>query len=145
MDAMPQPKVSRWLIAAAIFGGVCNLSCVVLALYQEYCRQHPLGWSSPVFPIAILLAPILVLFALRRVLLVVFIYVSTLLWILVQQVQDLQHGCLGVSKPFQKYSNEPVALLSFFGGISIEVFLVWGAIRLVVLLWRVLKFDRAEP
>jgi hypothetical protein len=151
MDATPQPIASRWSIAAAIFGGVCNLSCVVLALYEDYCRQHPLVWyslsvwDSLVFPIAILLAPLLVLFALRRVMLIVFIYVSVLLWILIQQVLDLQHGCLGAYKPYQKYSNEPVALLSFFGVISIEVFLVWVVIRLVVLIWRALKLDRIEP
>jgi hypothetical protein len=99
--------------------------------------------SDSLILIAGSLAPLLVLFALRRVLLVVLIYVSTLFWILVQQVLDLQHGCLGVAKPFQKYSNEPAAILSFFGAFSIYVFLAWGAIRLVVLVWR--KFDRAEP
>jgi hypothetical protein len=141
-DTTTQPKVSRWLIAAAIFGGVCNLSCVVLTLYQDYCRHYQLDSDSLIL-IAGSLAPLLVLFALRRVLLVVLIYVSTLFWILVQQVLDLQHGCLGVAKPFQKYSNEPAAILSFFGAFSIYVFLAWGAIRLVVLVWR--KFDRAEP
>jgi hypothetical protein len=141
-DATPQPKASRWLIAAAIFGGVCNLSCVVLTLYQNYCRHYPLD-SYRLIPIALSLVPLLVLFALRRVVLVVLIYVSMLFWILVQQVLDLQHGCLGAAKPFQKYSNEPAVILSFFGGFSIYVFLAWGAIRLVVLVWR--KFDRAEP
>jgi hypothetical protein len=76
-DATPQPKASRWLIAAAIFGGVCNLSCVVLTLYQNYCRHYPLD-SYRLIPIALSLVPLLVLFALRRVVLVVLIYVSML-------------------------------------------------------------------
>src|ERR1035438_3279013 len=142
-DATPQPKASRWSIAAAIFGGVCNLSCVVLAGYEDYCRHDPWDWGA-VLPVAILLAPLLVLFALRRVLLVVFIYVSTLLWILIQQVHDLRHGCLYVPMSFQKYF-EPTVFLVFFGTISIAVFLFWAAIRLVVLMWRRLNFDRAEP
>lgn len=139
---MPQPKASRWSIAAAIFGGVCNLSCVVLSLYEDYCLHDPLVWGD-VLPIAILLAPLLVLFALRRISLVVFIYVCVLLWILVQYVHNLQHGCLSVPI-FQKY-REPGIFLLFFGMISIAVFLVWAANRLVVLICRMLKFDKAEP
>jgi hypothetical protein len=146
-DATPQPKASRWLIAAAIFGGVCHLSCVVLSLYEDYCRHHPFVWGSLVtlvLPVTIVLAPLLVLFALRRVLLVVLIYVSVILWILVQYVHDLRYGCLSVPMSFQKFTV-PGVFLGFFGTISIAVFLVWAAIRLVVLMWRVLKFDRAEP
>ena len=141
-DAPPQPKASLWLIAAAIFGGVCNLSCVVLSLYENYCRHYPFVRGA-VLPVAISLAPLLVLFALRHISLVVFIYVSVLLWILVQQVHDLQYGCLSVPI-FQKY-DVPGVFLLFFGMISIAVFLVWAAIRLVVFMRRVLKSEKAEP
>jgi hypothetical protein len=145
-DATPQPKASRWSIAAAIFGGVCNLSCVVLSLYEDYCR-HPQfargSLVSLVLPASIVLAPLLVLFALRRVLPVVLIYVSFFIWILVQQVHDLQYGCVLVPV-VQKYAV-PDVFLVFFGVISVAVFLVWGAIRLVVLMWRALKLDRADP
>jgi hypothetical protein len=126
-------------MAAAIFGGLCNLSCVGLTLYQDYCRHYQLESVGLILS----LVPLLVLFALRRVLPVVLIYASMLFWILVQQILDLQHGCLGVVVPYQKYSNEPAAILGFFGGFSIYVFLGWGVIRLVVSVWR--KFDRAEP
>jgi hypothetical protein len=86
----------------------------------------------------------LVLFVLRRVLLVVLIYVSVILWILVQYVHDLRYGCLSVPMSFQKFAV-PGVFLGFFGTISIAVFLVWAAIRLVVLMWRVLKLDGSEP
>jgi hypothetical protein len=141
-DAAPRPKASRWSIAAAIFGGVCNLLCVVLSLYEDYCRHYPFVRGA-VLPVAVLLAPLLVLFALRRISLVIFIYVSVLLWILVQQVHGLQYGCLSVPV-FQKY-DVPGVFLLFFGMISIAAFLVWAAIHLIVFIRRVLKFDRAEP
>jgi hypothetical protein len=75
-DTSSQPKASRWSIAAAIFGGVCNLSCVGLTLYQDYCRHYQLDSVGLILS----LVPLLVLFALRRVLLVVLIYVSMLSW-----------------------------------------------------------------
>ena len=141
-DTTTQPKASRWLIAAAIFGGVCNLSCVVLSFSKEYCWHHPLVRGS-LLPIAIASAPLLVLFALRRISLVILIYVSVLLWILGRQLYDLRYGCLLV--PIGQKSDVPGLFLVFFGMLSIGVFLVWAAIRLVALMLRVLKLDRFEP
>jgi hypothetical protein len=141
-DATPQPKASRWSIAAAIFGGVCNLSCVILSFSKEYCWHHPLVRDS-LLPIAIASAPLLVLFALRRISLVILIYVSVLLWILGRQLYDLRYGCLLV--PISQKYDVPGVFLVFFGMISIAVFLFWAAIRLVALMLRVLKLDSSEP
>ena len=142
MDARPQPKASRYSIAAATFGGACNLSCVALSLYEDYCRHYPFVRGT-VLPVAVALAPLLVLFALRRMLLVVFVYVSVLVWILVQQVLDLQYGCLSV--PIFQKLDVPGVFLVFFGMISAAVFLVWAAIHLIALMRRVLKSERSEP
>jgi hypothetical protein len=78
--------------SAACASGVCNLSCVVLSLYEDYCPHYPFVRGA-ILPVAVALAPLLVLSALRRVSLVVLIYVSVLPWILVQQVHE---DCAGL-------------------------------------------------
>jgi hypothetical protein len=78
--------------SAACASGVCNLSCVVLSRYEDYCRHYPFVRGA-ILPVAVALAPLLVLSALRRVSLVVLIYVSVLPWILVQQVHE---DCTGL-------------------------------------------------
>jgi hypothetical protein len=39
-DREVQTALSRWSIAAAAFGGVCNLLCLVLGIYKDYCLGH---------------------------------------------------------------------------------------------------------
>jgi hypothetical protein len=129
-------RISRWLtIAAPVFGGACNLSCLALSFYQERCQDGQFDWGFWLSPaVVISLAPLLVLFALRRLSLVVFIYACILLFILVWQAESLKEYCFGVGK-FHKW-DEPGVLLVFLGMISGAVFLVWAAIRLVVFLRR---------
>ena len=43
---MAQSTISRWSIAAAAFGGVCNLLCLILDHYQfDFLARVPLTWS----------------------------------------------------------------------------------------------------
>ena len=40
--------LSRWSVAAAVFGGACNLLFVILTMYQDESLQHirPNEWRS---------------------------------------------------------------------------------------------------
>jgi hypothetical protein len=150
-DRAAQSTVSSWTIVAAIFGGVCNLSFVILQFYQEYCPQHlQPDWDclqrieadgvNLVLPTAIALAPSLVLFALHRFWPVVFFYASLLLSILIWRIEyphqyyDLHHDLL-------KY-DEPGLVLLLLGMISTVVVPVWVVFRLGVFIWGVLKSRR---
>jgi hypothetical protein len=122
-DRAGQSTISRWAIAAAIFGSVCNLLCVILEIYQDYCSQHILpDWDclqriesdglQLVLPTAIALASSLVLFALHRLWPVVFIYTAMLFAILVWRV-EYPHEYYAL----RKY-DEPGLVLLFLGMIS---------------------------
>jgi hypothetical protein len=147
-DRTAQSTISRWVIAGAIFGGVCNLSCVILEIYQDYCSQHILpDWDCLqriesdglqfVLPTAIALASSLVLFALHRLWPVVFIYTAMLFVILVWRVE-----CPHEYYALRKYDEPGLAHL-FLGMISTVVVLVWVMFRLVVFMRRMLK-SRSE-
>jgi hypothetical protein len=113
-----------------------------LVIFQRILLASPIGSGQPSSH-TIASAPLLVLFALRRISLVILLYVSVLLWILGRQLYDLRYGCLLV--PLSQKYDVPGVFLVFFGMISIAVFLVWAAIRLVALMLRVLKLDSSEP
>ena len=141
--------LTRWSIAAGIFGGVRNLSCVILSYYQEYCSQHiqpdwdclqciEPDWAKLILPTAISLAPSLVLFALHDLWPVVLIYASMLFSILVWRV-EYPHEYYALRK-----FDEPGVLLVFLGMISMAVALAWATIRLSVFTRRVFMSNRAE-
>jgi hypothetical protein len=137
-----QSTISRWSIAAAMFGSVCNVSFLILESYKDYCEGRvPSVWDWLNFPTAILLAPLLVLFLWRHLFPVVFIYASILFLILVWRVDWLKQVC--AFKTFHKY-DEPGLLLLFFGMISTAVVLVWATFRLVVFMRGALKSNSAK-
>ena len=135
-DTKLPSKLCRWSsIATAIFGGVCNLSCLILVFYQEHCRQGQFDWGFWFSPaVAISLAPLLVLFALRHLLPVVVVYTIMLGWILARRIDYLQLYCPFRDSTFHK-SDEPGLLLVILGMISIAVFLAWAAIRFATFMW----------
>jgi hypothetical protein len=134
---------SRWSIAMAIFGGVCNLLCLIFVFFQNYYLQHfQFVWSFSLIPlVAISLAPLLVLFALRHLSPVVFIYASTLFLILVWRVDYLVQYSRA-SAPFHKF-DDPGILLLLLGMVSTAVVLVWAMSHFVGFIRRVLKSNGA--
>ena len=128
-DRKLQSTLSHWSIPMAIFGGVCNLLSVVFNIYQSYYLQHLDDvWSSGlILAVAFSLAPLLVLFALRRLSLIVLAYASILFLILVWRVNYLLQYS-GPNPPFHKF-DEPGLLLFLLGVISAVVVLVWAIIR----------------
>ena len=132
--------LSRWSVAAALFGGACNLLIVILTLYQDESLQHirPNEWRSIIGVTAITLAPSLVLLAFRHYLAVTLICASMLFLILVWRIEYPHQYYVG-----RKY-DDPGVTLVFLGLISAVVFSVWAVIRLFVFIWRALKSDGAE-
>jgi hypothetical protein len=135
-DTRPQSKLARWSIAAAVFGGACNLLLWIVT-YQDDGSIQPNSWHNLILT-AIILAPSLVLFAFRYFFPVVFIYASALFWILVWRIEYPHQYYVG-----QKMDGPGVVLL-FLGVISAAVFVVWAAIRFVIFIWRVLKSNRGK-
>lgn len=135
-----QSKLSRWSVAAAVFGASCNLLFLIFEFYEEDILQHmrPNDWGNLLLLTAVTLAPSLVLFAFRHYFAVIFIYASMLFSILVWRIEYPHQYYVG-----QKYDNPGVTLI-FLGLISAVVFAVWATIRFVVFLWHVSKSNRAE-
>jgi hypothetical protein len=130
-DSKAQSTISRWSIAAAVFGAVCNLLCWVLTNYQSFFLEHNrLIWSySFIIVECLMLAPMLVLFILRRLASVACLCALALFLILTARVHQLiQYHRLGEVALVQKIDS-PGLLLTLLGGISIVVVLVWAAIR----------------
>lgn len=132
----PRSKLSCWSVAVAAFGALCNLLFLVATFYQEPVR--PDEWHMLILSVAIMLAPSLVLLAVRHYLAVVFIYATALFWILVWRIECPHEYYAG-----RKYDN-PGVVLVFFGLISAAVVLVWAAIRSSVFIWRTSKSNGAE-
>lgn len=133
MDRKAQSMISRWSIAAAIFGGICNLLCWVLSNYQFYYLQgdRPIWNFSLVFVGVMALMPALALFFLRRSASIVFIYAPILFLILIWRVQHLvPHNFLGTGAVSYKI-DMPGLLLFLLGVISAAVLLVRAAISFV--------------
>lgn len=132
MDREVQSSLSRWSVAAAAFGALCNLLCWALSNYQDFFLLHErLVWSySFVVAEGLSLAPLLVLFVFRRHALLVFPYLLALLLILMGRVDYLlQYRNFGPLALASKIDS-PGFFQILLGGISIAVFLVWAAIRL---------------
>ena len=136
----PKSKLSRWSVAAAVFGASCNLLFLILTLYEAKSLQHirPNEWGGLIPVTAITLAPSLVLLAFRHYFAVTFIYASMLSWIFVWRIEYPYQYYVG-----QKYDN-PGVTLAFLGVISAEVFLVWTTIRFVIFMWRALKPNKSS-
>jgi len=131
-DTIPQSKLSSWSIAAAVFGGACNLLFWIVEWIQDNGSED----RAPILLIVVTLAPSLVLFAFRYFLPVVLVYASVLFWILIWRVEYPHQYYVG-----QKMDGPGVVLL-FFGAISAAIFVVWAAIRSVISIMRVLKSNR---
>jgi hypothetical protein len=143
-DRKAQSTISRWSIAAAVFGAVCNVLCLVLNDYQSYYleRIQPVWDDWLNFPEAISLAPLLVLLILRHFTPVVLLYTFMLFSILSWRIHHLvQYYFFGGSAGFYKI-DMPGLLLFFLGGISIAVVLVWATIHFVVFIRHTLKRSR---
>ena len=137
-DKKTKLTVSRWSIAAAIFGGVSNLLSWVLENYQFYYLEHlPVRWNfSLFFTEVISLAPVLVLFVMRQVSSVIFTYAFLLFLILVWRVQHIvPYNFLGTGAVSYKI-DMPGLLLLFLGVISAIVILVMAVIRLLIFVRR---------
>jgi len=133
-DTRLQSKLSHWSVAAAVFGASCNLSFLILTLYQDASFSwQPNDWGNLLLFTAIILAPSLVLFAFRHYFAVVFIYASTLFSILVWRI-EYPHGYDAAGK-----YDDVVVVPIFLGLISAAVVSVWVTIRFVIFMWRVLK------
>jgi hypothetical protein len=139
-NTRPRSNLSRWSVAVAVSGALCNLLFLILTFYQEPIRPNEwrMEWRMLILFTAITLAPSLVLLAFRRYFAVAFIYASMLFCILVWRIEYPHQYYVG-----QKYDNPGVTLL-FLGLISAVVFSVWATIRFAIFMWRVLKPNRAE-
>lgn len=132
-----QSKISRWLIALAIFGGLCNLACWVLTAHEHfYVRHEAADWSfNFIFVGAVSLAPLLVLIVLRHRLPIVGIYTPVLFLILVWRAS--------LPSSIGRKFDEPALALLLFGLISMAVLLVWATICLVAFVLRRLNSHRS--
>ena len=114
-----QPKSFRWSVATAIFGGVCNLlSWILMNYWSFYLMQEQFILSnSLLFVECIVLAPLLVLFNLRHVALVVFLYALALSSILIGYIQRLvqYHNFGAVALP---HKIDSLGFISFVVGFS---------------------------
>lgn len=131
MDGNVRSTVSRWSIAAAIFGGLCNLLLLVLTIYQYYFLQRvPVIWGFwLIFSSTLSLLPLAVLFVLRHRPWVVSIYTSILFFILVWRVQHIvPYDFLWAGSVSYKI-DQPGLLLGLLGVISAAVLFVRAAIR----------------
>lgn len=140
MNTEPQSKLSRWSVAAAAIGVLCNLLFLIVSFYQDPIRPNEwrMEWRMLILFSAITLAPSLVLVAFRHYFAVVFIYAAMLFGFLVWRIEYPHQYYVG-----QKYEN-PGVILIFLGLISALVFSVWATIRFVVFTWRILKSNRAH-
>jgi hypothetical protein len=140
MNTRPQTKLSRWSVATATFGALCNLLILILTSYEDESLQHIRSddWRMIILASAIMLAPSLVLVAFRHTFAVTFVFAATLLWILLWRMEYPSQYYAG-----QKYDNPGVTLL-FLGLISAAAFSVWATIQSVIFLWRVLKSKKAR-
>jgi hypothetical protein len=142
-DSKTQSTIPRWSVAAAIFGAVCNVLCLIFEIYQSYCLAHiRLVWISSFLIVeCISLSPLLVLFIFRRFAPVVFLYAFALFSILMGRVYHLvQYHKFGAVALAYKIDS-PTLLLIFLGGISIAIVLVWAAIRWVAFIRDAPKSD----
>jgi hypothetical protein len=138
MDRKAQSTISRWSIAAAIFGGICNLLSWVLENYQYYYLEHVrIIWDLwLIIPATVSLLPLVVLVVLRHRPSVVFTYASVLFLILVWRVQHLvPYKFLWVGAVSYKI-DQPGLLESLLGAISAVVLLVRAAIRFAAFIRR---------
>jgi hypothetical protein len=130
MDRKAQSTISRWTIAAAIFGGICNLLSWVLINYQDYYLQrvHVIWDLWLIVPATLALLPLVVLFVFRHLSSVVFIYASVLLLILVWRVQHLVPYKFLWAGAVSYKIDTPGLLLLLLGVVSAAVLLVRAAI-----------------
>jgi hypothetical protein len=145
-DSKAQSKISRWSVAAAVFGAACNLLCWLLSHYQSYCLAHyRFVWSySSIIAECILLAPLLALFILCRFAPVVFLYALALFSLLIGRVYQLiQYYNFGEVALVHKIDS-PGLLLLLLGGISMAIVLIWATIHVVALVRHALKSGRPE-
>jgi hypothetical protein len=139
--------ISQWSVAAAIFGAACNVLCLIFEIFQSYyLARIPLVWIYSFIAVeCISLAPLLVLFIWRRLAPVVLLYTLALFSILMGRVYHLvQYYKFGAVALAYKIDS-PGLLLTFLGGISIIVVLVWAAIRWVAFIRNAPKSDGAVP
>ena len=137
-DGMAQSTISRWSTVAAVFGGVCNLLCLILEHYQfDFLARVPLTWNvSSIFSGAIGFAPLLALFVWRRSMPVVLILASSLFLILSWRIYHLvQYFYFGGSLLFYKIDS-PGLLLMLLGFISMAVVVTRAAICFAVFIVR---------
>jgi hypothetical protein len=130
MDRKAQSTISRWSIAAAIFGGICNLLSWVLENYQFYYLERVrIIWDLwLIVPATVSLLPLVVLFVLRDRSSVVFIYASVLFLILVWRVQHIVPYKFLWAGAVSYKIDQPGLLLGILGLISAAVLLVRAAI-----------------
>jgi hypothetical protein len=143
-DSNAQSTISRWSVGAAVCGAASNLLCWGVSNYQSFYLEHNrLIWSySFIIAESLSLAPLLVLFILRRFAPVVFLYTFALFSILMELVYQLwQYHNFGAVALVQKIDS-PGLFLILLGGISIAVVLVWAAIRWVIFIRHAPKSDR---
>ena len=144
-DKKAQSTVSRWSVAAAIFGAVCNVLCWCLSNYKFFSLADE--WSFIwnywfVLVECIFLAPMLVLIILRRCAPVMFFYAFALFSILKARVDQVIQFSNGEVAQVDKYDS-PSLLLILLGGVSIAVVLVRVAIHFFVFIRHALKSHRA--
>jgi hypothetical protein len=123
-DANRLSIISRYSIAAAVFGALCNLLSWAILNYQGYLEY---GWTWSVWAVVVecvCLAPMLVLFIFRQYAIVVFPYAIMLLLNLIARVNY-------DPKRFVKI-DAPGVFLMLLGGLSVTIFFVWAMIRWVI-------------
>jgi hypothetical protein len=146
MDRKAESTISRWSIAAAIFGSICNLLSWVLENYQFYHLQRvQVIWDFwLIFPATLSLLPLLVLYLFRHLSSAVFIYASVLFLILVWRVQYLiPYEFLWTGAVSYKIDT-PGLLLFFLGVVSAAVLLVRAAIWLAASIRRTQRPSSAQ-
>jgi hypothetical protein len=142
-DSNSQSTISRWSVAAAVFGAVSNLLLWILSNYQSYYLAHyQYIWSySSNIGECISLAPLLVLFIFRNLAPVIFLYALALFSLLIGRVYDLiQYHKFGAVALAYKIDSANL-LLPLLGGVSLAVVLAWATIRFLVLVRHALKSD----
>jgi hypothetical protein len=137
-----QSTISRWSIAIAMFGGVCNLLSWILENYRDYYLEHyllyPLTFSL-IFVEGVSSVPLLVLFIFRRSIVIVSIYACVLFLIFIWNADYFTHY---IFHAHPRKIDEPGLLLLLLGAISAGVVVVWAAIRLAVFIRRTLGAAR---
>jgi hypothetical protein len=151
-DKKAQSTVSRWSVAAAIFGAVCNVLCWCLSNYKFFslADEWSFIWNywfvlvECIFlaPMLVLIILLLVLIILRRCAPVMFFYAFALFSILKARVDQVIQFSNGEVAQVDKYDS-PTLLLILLGGVSIAVVLVRVAIHFFVFIRHALKSHRA--